>query len=359
VSFLRRPRCDYGIGIAAAPPLYFRHESSLEHETGPHPEGPGRIPAIERVLERRGWLGYERREAPAVPIDVLTAVHPVGYVEQIQQMAEGGGGSLDPDTVMSLGSYRAALHSAGGAVALVEALLTGDAPFGFCGLRPPGHHAEPSQAMGFCFFNNVAVAARHALRSLGVERVFVLDWDVHHGNGTNDVFHQSREVLFASIHQSPLYPGTGALSDIGSGEGEGYTINLPVPPYSGEDAWLPLVEHVVVPAAREYRPQLILVSAGFDAHAADPLATCELQASSFAHMAQHVRALAGELGVPFGAVLEGGYDLTALSQSVAATLAAFASAEDPPSFEPGELTLRAAAQVGRHWQLDLPTASAG
>jgi acetoin utilization deacetylase AcuC-like enzyme len=358
VSFLHRPRCDYGIGIAA--PLYFRHESSLEHETGPHPEGPGRIPAIEREMERRAWLGYERRAAPEVPMDALTAIHPLGYVERIQQVAEGGGGSLDPDTVMSLGSYSAALHAAGGAVALVEALVAGEAPTGFCGLRPPGHHAEPAQAMGFCLFNNVAVAARHALDSLGLERVFVLDWDVHHGNGTNDVFHQSREVLFASIHQSPLYPGTGPLSDAGSGEGEGFSINLPVPGNSGEEVWLPLVEHVVMPAARAFQPQLVLVSAGFDAHAADPLATCELRASSFAQMALHVRALAEELGVPFGAVLEGGYDLAALSQSVAATLAAFAEGGEPESFAPEDVTRRAAAHVGRHWDLgDLPATSAG
>ena len=331
----------------------------MEHETGPHPEGPGRIPAIERELERLGWLGYERREAPEVAMDTLTAVHPLGYVETIQQLAEGGGGALDPDTVTSPGSYRAALHAAGGAVAMVEALVRGEAPAGFCGLRPPGHHAEPAQAMGFCLFDNIAVAARHAVSELGLERVLILDWDVHHGNGTNNIFHDSREVLFASIHQSPLYPGTGPLSDIGSGEGEGYTINLPVPPYSGEDTWLPLVEHVVLPAARAYEPQLVLVSAGFDAHAADPLAMCELRTSSFAQMALHVRALANDLGVPFGAVLEGGYDLSALSQSVAATLAAFAEGGEPQSFAPDEVTLRAATQVGRHWPLDVSTTSAG
>jgi acetoin utilization deacetylase AcuC-like enzyme len=357
VWFLRRPRWDYRTGIA--PPLYFRHRSSLEHDTGPHPEGPGRIPAIESEMERRGWLGYERREAPEVPLPALTAVHPPGYVDAIRRMAEQGGGALDPDTVMSIGSYQAALHAAGAAVALAEALVHGEAPSGFCGLRPPGHHAEPEQAMGFCLFNNVAVAARYALDSLGLERVFILDWDVHHGNGTNDIFHSSPAVLFASIHQSPLYPGTGPLSDAGSGPGEGYTINLPVPPYSGEDVWLPLVEHVVVPAARAFEAQLILVSAGFDAHAADPLGMCELQASSFRHMALHVRALALELGVPFGAVLEGGYDLSALSESVAATLEGFAEGGEPPSFAPGELTYKAAALAGRYWRLDLPSPSAG
>ena len=269
----------------------------------------------------------------------------------VREVSEAGGGAFDPDTVASAGSWRAALHAAGGACALADALMAREAPLGFSGLRPPGHHAEPARAMGFCLFNNVAVAAQHALDALGVERVFVLDWDVHHGNGTNDIFHSSPSVLFASIHQSPHYPGTGELSDAGSGEGEGFSLNLPVPPRSGESTWLPLVEHVVVPVAREFRPQLILVSAGFDAHRADPLADCRLETESFAAMARHVRALGGELGAPVGAVLEGGYDLDALAASVAAALEAFAEGGEPPHAEPDEVTERAAAAVGRHWSL--------
>ncbi|MEA2275022.1 MAG: hypothetical protein QOI98_3730, partial [Solirubrobacteraceae bacterium] len=238
-------------------------------------------------------------------MDVLNRVHPKSYVDSVRSMSEAGGGAFDPDTVASAGSYRAALHAAGGACAMVEALLAGEAGVGFCGLRPPGHHAEPQVAMGFCLFNNVAVAARHALDRLGVERVFVLDWDVHHGNGTNDIFHSDPRVLFASIHQSPLYPGTGPSSDVGSGAGEGYTINLPVPPGSGEDLWLSLVDHIVVPAALAYEPQLVLVSAGFDAHRDDPLASCALEVESFAQLALRVRALADTLGAPLGGVLEG------------------------------------------------------
>jgi acetoin utilization deacetylase AcuC-like enzyme len=347
----RRASAGYRTGIAA--PLYFRHDSSLEHDTGPHPEGPGRIPAIEGELEARGWLGYERRDAPEVGLDTLTAVHPRSYVDGVRELCESGGGALDPDTVASPGSWTAALHAAGGACALVDVLMAGEAPFGFCGLRPPGHHAEPQQAMGFCLFNNVAVAARHALDSLGVERVFVLDWDVHHGNGTNDIFHADPALLFASIHQSPLYPGTGPLSDIGSGPGEGYTINLPVPPGSGEETWLGLVEHVVLPAARAFEPQLVLVSAGFDAHRDDPLGQQMLDADSFAQMALCVRALGEAAGAPVGAVLEGGYDLTGLAQSTAASLEAFASGGEARGAEPDAIVARAAEHVGRWWPVSM------
>ena len=289
-------------------------------------------------------------------LDTLTAVHPYRYVHGIRETCEAGGGAFDPDTVASPGSWSAALHAVGGACALADALMVRETPFGFCGLRPPGHHAEPSQAMGFCLFNNVAVAAQHALDTLGAERVFVFDWDVHHGNGTNDVFHSDPRVLFASIHQSPLYPGTGALTDVGSGDGEGYSLNLPVPPGSDEPVWLSLVEHVVVPAARAFRPDLILVSAGFDAHRDDPLADCRLEADSFAAMALHVRALGEEVGAPVGAVLEGGYDLRALAASVAAALEAFAEGGAPPWHERDALTGRAIEVLGRYWPLGATSA---
>ena len=336
-----------------AQPVYVRHGSSLEHDTGLHPEGPGRIPAIEGELERRGWLGYRRLEAPAVEIEVLTRIHPRRYVDSVRAMSERGGGAFDLDTTASAGSYGAALHAAGGACALVDELLSGTAATGFCGLRPPGHHAEPTEAMGFCLFNNVAVAARHALDSGGASRVFILDWDVHHGNGTNDIFHTTDAVLYASIHQSPLYPGTGPLGDVGSGSGEGYTVNLPVPLGSGHDEWLALVEHVVVPAARAYEPDLVLLSAGFDAHRADPLADCRLEVDSYAAMALHAKLLADDVGAPVGAVLEGGYDLDALSRSVAATMEALAEGGDPEPVPPNGLARRAAAVVGRHWELEL------
>jgi acetoin utilization deacetylase AcuC-like enzyme len=184
--------------------LYLHHPSSLDHDTGNHPERAARIPAIEEALAARDWLGFERESAPPVSTEALHAVHPPSYVETIRSICERGGGMLDVDTVASRGSYEAALHSAGGAVRMVDALLGGEAEVAFSGLRPPGHHAESSRAMGFCLFNNVAIAARHALDERGLERVLVLDWDVHHGNGTNDIVHGTDAVLYASLHQSPL-----------------------------------------------------------------------------------------------------------------------------------------------------------
>ena len=334
-------------------PLYFSHPAGLEHETGDHPERPERLTAIERELGRREWLGYERRAAPEVALATLTAVHAEAYVERVRSASEGEGEALDAEgeTVAGLGSFRAGLHAAGGACAMVEALLAGEAPVGFCGTRPPGHHAAPESTSGFCLFNNVAVAARHALDSLGAQRVFILDWDVHHGNGTNDVFRDSREVLFASIHQDGVYPGSGPLRDVGTRAGEGYTINLPVPAGSGEEAWVSLLEWIVVPAALQFRPDLVLISAGFDAHRDDEQGGCELEASSFGEMARHVRDLGERVGAPVGGVLEGGYALEPLADSVAATMEALAGDEPPDSTAPDFSTTRAASFIGHHWEL--------
>ena len=203
--------------------------------------------------------------------------------------------------------------------------------------------------MVFCLFNNVAVAARHARDAHGVERILVLDWDVHHGNGTNDIFHADPSVLFCSIHQSPLYPGTGRADDAGSGPGRGYTVNLPVPAGSGDAIFCSLVEHVVVPLARAYRPELIIVSAGFDAHAEDPLATCVVTEEGYAAMATSIRALGGELGAPMAIVLEGGYALGALARSVVATLEAVVGDGQPEALPEHPLALEARARLAAQW----------
>ena len=338
-----------------AAPLLLRHPSSREHDTGGHPERIARIVAVEEALRERDWLGWEVRESPAASLQDVYAVHPERYVELIAEACAAGGGALDADTLVSEGSYRAALHAAGGAVAVVDALLGDDPPRAAASLhRPPGHHALPARAMGFCLFNTVAVAARHA-RARGVERVMILDWDVHHGNGTNDIFHADPDVLFVSIHESPLYPGTGPASDAGSGPGIGKTVNLPVPGGSGDETWCSLVEHVVVPLGREYRPGLVLVSAGYDAHVADPLATCRVTREGYARMAASVRRLADELGVGLGVVLEGGYDLEGLAESVVATLevvGADAPAEAPPLARHA-LAAAAAERLADRWSLAL------
>ena len=296
--------------------------------------------------DRHDAFGFERREAPAVAEEQLLAVHSRKHIDAVRETSARAG-AFDLDTPTSEGSWEAALHAAGGAVALVDALLGEGSRTGVSALRPPGHHAEPSQAMGFCLFANVSVAARHALDSLGVERVFVLDWDVHHGNGTNAIFHETREVLFASIHQYPFYPGTGPLSDAGAGEGEGFSINLPVPAGAGEDLFCGLAEHVVLPAARAFDPDLVLVSAGFDAHRDDPVGGCSLESSSFGELTRQVLTL----GKPVGCVLEGGYDLHGLATSVAATMEALTGDGAPGSHPRGPLVEEAAAVVGRYWDL--------
>lgn len=339
-----------------APPFLLRHPSSLEHDTGAHPERAARIAAVESALGERDWLGWDVRDSQAATREAVCAVHPERYVESIEAASAAGGGALDADTIVSPGSYVAALHAAGGAIEVVDGLLGAgdDAPRAGASLhRPPGHHALPAQAMGFCLFNNVAIAARRALDRWDAGRVLILDWDVHHGNGTNDIFHADPDVLFVSIHESPLYPGTGPASDTGSGAGDGFTVNLPLPGGSGDPAWCSLVEHVVAPLGLEYRPGLVLVSAGFDAHARDPLASCEVSAAGFAQMAASVRALADDLGVPLGVVLEGGYDLQGLSESLAATLEVVggdgAAHRPPVALHP--LAGAAAARLADRWPL--------
>lgn len=338
--------------------LYFRHPSSLEHDPREHldmhPDTPERIVAVEAAMDEVDWLGYEVRSAPAADEDALLRVHSPRHLASLRELAAQGGGQIDSDTFIGAASWRAALHAAGGACELVRALIGGESRIGFAGLRPSGHHAERGRAMGFCLLNNVAIAADVAITELGLRRVLILDWDVHHGNGTADIFRRRDDVLFVSIHQSGIYPGTGALSDSGSGAGAGYTINLPVQAGADGELWLSLLEYVVLPAAREFAPELVLISAGFDAHRSDPVGGCRLETEDFAQMACQVRDLAHGLDAPVGAVLEGGYDPGALGASVAATLAALAGEGEAESIAPDPIfTPRAAAHVGHHWTLEL------
>jgi acetoin utilization deacetylase AcuC-like enzyme len=334
--------------------LWFSHPASLAHDPAAlhpgHPDRPERLAAVEAVMEAGGWAGWERREAPRATDRLLHSVHTPDHVDAIRE-ACARGEPIDADTVVGPASFEAALRAAGGACALVDALLDGAAEVGLSALRPSGHHAGAHRAMGFCLFNNVALAAQHAVVR-GAERVAVIDWDVHHGNGTNDIFRRRADVLFASIHQARLFPGTGELTDAGAGPGEGFSINLPVPAGTDGEVWLSLLEHVVVAAADAFAPQLVLVSAGFDAHHADPLGGCALDEEAFAEMARHARDLARRHGAPLGLVLEGGYDPPSLAASVAAVAGALHDDRPAGSIAPDPIhTPRAASFVGHHWEL--------
>ena len=294
-------------------------------------EVPRRFPAAMAGIEEaeRAGLPVERRPCAPAGEDALLRVHTRGYVDRIQVLSDGAGGPLDPDTAVGPGSFEVAAIASGAACAAVESALAGDAAFAVS--RPPGHHAGAGYAMGFCLFNHLAVAAAHA-RSLGAGRVAVLDWDVHHGNGTEDIFYGDESVLYLSVHRSPFYPGTGRAEEVGEGEGLGFNVNVPLPRGSGEDVYAAAFAGVLVPALREYEPELLIVSAGYDAHAADPLGGMGLEANSFARFASLLCAACREIGgSPPAFVLEGGYDLDALADSVAATVRG--AHEDPPGWE--------------------------
>lgn len=297
----------------------FYHPLSLEHDTGyGHPERADRIQALLNHLGKTG-LGEQcvwKTPEPA-SIDAILANHSSGYVQSVQELAESGGGHFDADTVISEKSFEAALRSSGACIQAIDTVFFGDSRNAFCMNRPPGHHARPSTAMGFCLFNNIAIAARHALKAHGLKRVFIFDWDVHHGNGTQESFYEDSSVYFCSIHQSPLYPGTGHPHETGEGAGKGSTLNLTVSAGTTGNTYELLMKDKVVPAIHEYKPGLILISAGFDAHRRDPLAGVLLEDEDFGMLARYIREAADELCQGrVVSVLEGGYDLEGLSGGV-------------------------------------------
>lgn len=279
------------------------------HDQGPgHPERPDRLRVVvERLRRLKGprWASAERATRAQ-----LERVHDPAYVELVMG-TRGRSVRFDADTATSPGSVRAALRAAGAAVGAMDAALAGEPSFAL--VRPPGHHAEAARAMGFCLFNNVAVAAAEAL-SRGLERVLIVDWDVHHGNGTQHIFDEDRRVLFFSAHRYPFFPGTGAASERGRGAGEGTTLNVPLPAGCTDGDYDVALQQRLLPVASVFKPQLVLVSAGFDAHAADPLGGMRVTANGFAWMCSQVLSL----GAPTALVLEGGYDLGALASSAAA-----------------------------------------
>jgi acetoin utilization deacetylase AcuC-like enzyme len=305
--------------------LLYTHPACFEHDPGRHhPESPARLRAVLSALADPEFSGLERRDAPEATLDDLVAVHPRRHVQQILgAVPESGHVGIDADTVLSPASGKAALHAAGAVCAAVDAVVRSEAENAFCAVRPPGHHAEPERAMGFCLFNNAAIGALRARKVHGLRRVAVVDFDVHHGNGTQAAFENDGSLFYASTHQYPLYPGTGAASETGVGN----IVNAPLRPMSGSDQFRFAISHRVLLALDAFRPELLLISAGFDAHKDDPLAQLLLDEADYTWVTEQLLDIAHRhAGGRLVATLEGGYDLAALGASVAAHIRVLMSA---------------------------------
>lgn len=295
----------------------YTHPVFLEHLTPPgHPERPDRLRAVERALEHEDFGTLDRREAPRAEDDAIRLAHPQRHLDAIRNaIPETGMRRIDADTVVSPQSWEAAVRAAGAATAAVDAVFDGEVANAFVAARPPGHHAEAETAMGFCLFNTAAIAARHAQTTRGAERVAIVDWDVHHGNGTQDIFWSDPSVLYCSTHQMPLYPGTGAKDETGAGN----IVNAPLSPRTGSEVFRDAFRSRVLPALDAFRPDLVIVSAGFDAHHRDPLAEIYLTEEDFDWATgQLMHEADRHSGGRLVSLLEGGYDLEGLSGSVAA-----------------------------------------
>jgi acetoin utilization deacetylase AcuC-like enzyme len=322
-----------------------------------HPERPERLTAAREAMRKLpvAWTKVAAREATD---DEIARVHERRFLDQLSRM-RGQSGHLDPDTYIAPRSVEAARLAAGGLITMVDAMIDGPTPKGVALLRPPGHHARPWRAMGFCLINNIAIAAAHA-RSRGVSRVLVVDWDVHHGNGTQEIFYRDPSVLFISTHQFPFYPGTGDADEIGEADGKGFTVNVPLHACGGDATYRAAFERVVLPVADEYRPELVLVSAGFDAAARDPLAEMEVSADGFTWMAREVRKIADKHAKGrMALVLEGGYDLVALESGLGGAASAMlgGDAKELPELgeehanHAGDDVDRAVSEAKRSWHL--------
>ncbi len=301
--------------------LLLHHPASLGHDTGPgHPERPDRVRAIKRALAAEAFAELSRREPEPADLDIVALAHPRAYVDAlVGAMPRQGYARIDADTILSPSTLNAVLRGAGAAVAAVDAVMTGKAANAFCAMRPPGHHAERVRAMGFCLVNNAAIAARHARRAHGAERVAIFDFDVHHGNGTQDIFWDDAGVMYASTHEMPLYPGTGAASERGDHD---TIVNVPLPAGADGAVFRDAVASRILPRLATFRPDLVVLSAGFDAHRRDPLANLELDEADFAWATRAVMDLADKTcGGRVVSLLEGGYDLQALAASAAAHVA--------------------------------------
>jgi acetoin utilization deacetylase AcuC-like enzyme len=297
--------------------LLYTHPACLDHDPGDyHPESPARLRAVLEALAAPEFERLDRRPAPEAALDDIARVHPRRFAERLLAAVPSKGHvGIDADTVLCPASGRAALHAAGAVVAAVDAVAAGEADNAFCAVRPPGHHAEPQRAMGFCLFNNVAIGAHRARGAHGLARVAVVDFDVHHGNGTQASFAADAGLFYASTHQSPLYPGTGARSETGVGN----IVNVPLPPGAGSRQFRLGFSGAILPALDEFRPQMLLISAGFDAHRRDPLAQLLLDESDYTWVTEQLLDIARQhAGGRVVSTLEGGYDLAALAASAAA-----------------------------------------
>lgn len=311
--------------MTSSPTLLYHHPAFAGHDTTPHPENPARVRAIGAELARRSLLDARPRpDWDPASDDALLRVHDAALLERLERLTARGGGQIDPDTAVLPDSLAAARLAAGAGINAVDAILAGEARRAFVLARPPGHHATRDTAMGFCLLNTIAITAAHA-RARGLDRVAIIDWDVHHGNGTQDIFEARNDVLFCSIHQyGGIYPGTGAASERGSGSGAGYTLNVPLQWGDPGSAIVAAMEHTVLPAVRDFRPGLILVSAGYDAHEDDPLGGLRATDADFRRLATLVRDLADEItDGRLIAVLEGGYTPAALGRCVADAIEIF------------------------------------
>ena len=302
---------------------FVSHDDCLEHDAGQgHPEQPGRASAIKAALERSALAAELDLHTPEeVERASIEAIHDPRYIDLVEETVRRGGGQLDPDTRAGVGSDRAARLASGGLLEAVDRVMEGSWKNAFVACRPPGHHAEKDRAMGFCLYNHVAIAAAHLRQRHGLERIAIVDWDVHHGNGTQHIFETDPSVFYASLHQFPHYPGTGAESERGLRDGEGATLNCPMESGTGDLEWQRTFEARVLPELEAFRPDFVLISAGFDAHRADPLAGCNLSADGFRELTRRLLSLASATaGGRLVSLLEGGYDLTALADCALAHL---------------------------------------
>jgi acetoin utilization deacetylase AcuC-like enzyme len=298
--------------------LLYTHTACIEHDPGQyHPETPARLQAVLAALSTPAFAALQRREAPEATMEDLTRVHPPRFVERLlAAVPQEGHVGIDADTVMSPRSGEAALRAAGAVAAAVDAVIAGEADNAFCAVRPPGHHAEPNRAMGFCLFNNVAIGALRARQVHGLARVAVVDFDVHHGNGTQACFWDDGSLFYGSTHQFPLYPGTGSSGETGAA---GNIVNVPLRPMSGSQAFRLGMTRTLLPALAAFAPEMVLISAGFDAHRSDPLAQLLLEESDYTWATEQLLEIAGRHARGrVVSTLEGGYDLVALGASVAA-----------------------------------------